>query len=45
MRFPDSTFTALNLPADEAFGWRRLLGLALALTALAVGVGLAFAGG
>ena len=45
MRFPDSAFTALNLRPEDGFGWPRLLALAVALTALAAGIGLVFAGG
>ena len=45
MHFPDSTFAALNIRTDDGFGWQRLLALAVALTALAAGIGLVFAGG
>ena len=47
MQFPDSTFAALRIRADdagEAHSWRRLLLLALVLTIAAASAGL-LAGG
>ena len=47
MRFPDSTFAALRIGADnadESHSWRRLLLLALVLTVAAASAGL-LAGG
>ena len=47
MQFPDSTFAALRIRADDAeesHSWRRLLLLALVLTIAAVSAGL-LAGG
>ena len=40
MQFPDSTFAALRVDADdETTGWSRLLWLALVLTVAAVSAG------
>jgi len=47
MQFPDSTFAALRIGADdpgESHSWRRLLLLALVLTVAAASAGL-LAGG
>jgi hypothetical protein len=46
VRFPDSTFQALRIAADEneSAGWGRLLSLAIVLTIAAVSAGL-LAGG
>ena len=47
MQFPDSTFAALRIgadDADESHSWRRLLLLAIVLTIAAAGAGL-LAGG
>jgi hypothetical protein len=47
MQFPDSTFAALRISADdrdESHSWRRLLLLALVLTVAAASAGL-LAGG
>ena len=46
MQFPDSTFAALRIRADdgESHSWRRLLLLALVLTIAAASAGL-LAGG
>jgi hypothetical protein len=47
MRFPDSTFAALRIgadDADESHSWRRLLLLAIVLTIAAASAGL-LAGG
>ena len=41
MQFPDSTFAALRIRADdESHSWRRLLLLALVLTIAAASAGL-----
>ena len=46
VQFPDSTFAALHIRADddESVGWGRLLSLAIVLTIAAVSAGL-LAGG
>ena len=44
MRFSDSTFTTMKIPAEDGFGWPRLLALAVALTAAAAALGLLVAG-